>query len=62
MPRRTTPKTKRGKAAVKRLHRTKKTGGFAKISKKAAKKYGKSVGDRIAGKIYWNMVRAKKGK
>ena len=36
----TVPKTKKGKAAVKRLGRTKKTGGFEKIAKKAAKRYG----------------------
>ena len=39
------PKGKRGMAAVKRLNRTRKTGGFAKIASKAAKKYGsKSAG------------------
>lgn len=33
----TTPKTPQGKAAVKELGRTKKTGNFAKIQKKAGK-------------------------
>ena len=60
---RTIPKTKRGKAAVKRLGRTKKTGGFAKIAKKAGKKYGsKKSGERVAGKVYWNMVKKRKRK
>lgn len=59
----TKPKGKRGRAAVKRLGRTKKTGGFNKISKKAAKKYGsKAAGDRVAGAIYWKMVRKRRGK
>lgn len=57
----TTPKTKKGKAMVKKLGRTKKTGGFAKIAKKAAKEYGsKAAGKRVAGAIFWKM--AKKGK
>lgn len=56
------PKGKRGRTAVKRLGRTKKTGGFNKIAKKAAKKYGsKKAGKRVAGKIYQNMVRRHKG-
>lgn len=57
------PKTKRGKAAVKRLGRTKKTGGFAKIANKAAKEYGsKKAGQRVAGAIYQRMVRKHQGK
>ncbi len=59
----TTPKTKRGKAAVKRLGRTKKTGGFAKIANKAVKKYGsKEAGKRVAAAVYWRMVNRRKGK
>ena len=58
---RTIPRTKRGKAQVKRLGRTKKTGGFAKIAKKATKKYGsKAIGAKVAGAIYWKMVRKHK--
>lgn len=56
------PKGARGKAAVKRLGRTYKTGGFAKIAKVASKMYGsKAAGKRVAGSIYWKQV-AKKGK
>ena len=59
----TIPKTKRGKAAVKRLGRTRKTGGFAKIAKKAAKKYGsKKTGKKVAGAVYWKMVRKRRGR
>lgn len=55
------PKTKKGKVAVKRLGRTKKTGGFAKIAKAAAKEYGsKEVGKRVAGAVYWAKVKARK--
>jgi len=55
----TTPKTKRGKAMVRRLGRTKKTGGFAKIAKSAAKEYGsKAAGKRVAGAIFQKMARA----
>lgn len=57
------PKTKQGKIAVKRLGRTKKTGGFAKIAKSVRKKYGsKETGKRVAGAIYWGMVKKRKGK
>lgn len=57
------PKGKRGMVAVKRLGRTKKTGGFAKIASKAAKRYGsKAAGQRVAAAIYWKMVRARGGK
>ena len=57
------PKGKRGMAAVKRLGRTTKTGGFAKIAAKAAKKYNsKAKGKAVAASVYWKMVkgRAKK--
>jgi len=51
------PKGKRGMAAVKRLGRNYKTGGFAKIASKASKKYGsKAAGQRVAGAIYQAMV------
>lgn len=53
------PKGARGRAAVKRLGRTKKTGGFAKI---AAKSGGGEKGKRIAGAVYWNMVKNRGGK
>lgn len=57
------PKGARGRAAVKRLGRSYKTGGFAKIAKKAAKKYGSSKsGKKVAGAIYQKMVRARGGK
>ena len=57
------PKGKRGLVAVKRLGRNYKTGGFKKIARKAAKKYGsKKVGEKIAAKIYWNMVKKRKKK
>jgi len=57
------PKGARGRAAVKRLGRNYKTGGFSKIANKAAKKYGsKAAGQRVAGKIYQNMVKARRGK
>lgn len=54
----TTPKTAQGKAAVKRLGKTKKTGGFAKIANQAAKEYGsKAAGQKVAAAVYWNKVR-----
>ena len=56
------PKGKAGKAAVERLGRTYKTGGFGKIASKAAKKYGsRAAGERVAGAVYWGMVKKKKG-
>jgi hypothetical protein len=56
------PKGARGRAAVKRLGRTTKTGGFAKIASKAARKYGsKAAGKRVAASIYWKMAH-KRGK
>lgn len=58
----TVPKTAKGKAMVKKLGRTKKTGGFSLIASKAAKKYGsKEAGARVAGAQFWKMA-AKKGK
>jgi len=57
------PKGKRGKAAVKRLGRNYKTGGFNKIANKATKKYGsKAAGKRVAGAIYQKMVRKRQHK
>lgn len=57
------PKGARGRAAVKRLGRTKKTGGFKKIANKAAKEYGsKAAGKRVAASIYWKMVKKRGGK
>ena len=57
-----TPETKQGKAAVKRLGRTKATGGFQKIENKAAKEYGSAdAGKRVAAAIYWKKVRAHQG-
>ena len=56
------PKDKSGKVAVERLGRTYKTGGFKKIAAKASKKYGsKAAGERVAGAVYWGMVKKKKG-
>ena len=53
----------RGRAAVRRLGRTKKTGGFAKIAAKAGKKYGSAkAGAKVAGAIYWKMVKKRGGK
>lgn len=54
------PKTKKGKAQVKKLGRTKKTGGFKKIVKGATKKYGKTAAKKIAGKVFQKMVAKKK--
>jgi hypothetical protein len=51
------PKGKRGKAAVKRLGRTYKTGVFDQIVAKAG---GGAKGKRIAGAIYWAKVRGGK--
>ena len=53
------PKGKRGLAMVKKLGRTKKTGGFAKIAAKAGKKYGSAVGKRVAASIFWKMAKKK---
>jgi hypothetical protein len=53
-----TPKGARGRAAVARLGRTKKTGGFAKIERSVEAKGGsKESAAKIAGAQYWNMVR-----
>jgi len=57
------PKGKRGMAAVKRLGRTKKTGGFAKIANKAAKEYGSAAaGKKVAAAVYWKMAKKRGGK
>jgi len=59
--RRLKPKGKRGRAAVRRLGRTYKTGGFSRIARKAAKRYGsKAAGKRVAGKVYWRKVRKRR--
>lgn len=56
------PKGAKGKAQVKKLGRTYKTGGFNKIAAKAGKKYGsKQAGKRVAGAIFQNMIKARKG-
>jgi len=52
------PKGRIGMAAVKRLGRTYKTGGFDKIAAKATKEYGKaSIGKKVAASIYWAKVK-----
>ena len=53
------PKGKKGMTMVKKLGRTRKTGGFAKIAKKAG---GGAKGKRIAGSVFWKMVAKRKGK
>lgn len=56
----TVPKTKKGKTQVAKLGRTKKTGGFSKIAKKAAEEYGsKEAGQRVAASVFNKMVQAK---
>ena len=61
MARRMKPKGKRGMAAVKRLGRNYKTGGFAKIAAKAGKRYGsKAAGKRVAGAVFQRMARKRK--
>ncbi len=56
------PKGARGRAQVKKLGRTYKTGGFKKIAAKAGKKYGsKAAGKRVAGAIFQKMAK-KRGK
>lgn len=55
------PKGRRGVVAVKRLGRTFKTGMFEKIAEKAARRYGsKEIGRKVAAKIYWQKVRARR--
>ncbi len=52
------PKGKRGLAQVKRLGRNYKTGNFAKIARKAAKRYGsKKIGEKVAGAIFQKLAR-----
>jgi len=56
------PKGARGRAAVRRLGRSYKTGGFSKIASKAAREYGSAAaGKRVAGAVYQKMVRKRKG-
>jgi hypothetical protein len=53
----TKPKGKKGMAMVKKLGRTKKTGGFAKIAAKAGKKYGSAAaGKKVAASVFWKMA------
>lgn len=55
------PSGARGRSAVKRLGRTKKTGGFDRIEKSVESRGGsKSSAAKIAGAVYWRM--ANKGK
>ena len=52
------PKGARGRAAVKRLGRTQKTGGFAKIERNVEARGGsKASAAKIAGAVYWGKVR-----
>lgn len=52
------PKGAKGLAMVKKLGRTTKTGGFAKITAKAAKEYGsKEAGKKVAASIFWKKVK-----
>lgn len=54
------PQGAEGRAQVRKIGRTYKTGGFDKIANKAAKEYGSSaVGKRVAGSIFQKMVRGK---
>jgi hypothetical protein len=51
------PKGKAGMAAVKRLGRDYKTGGFDKIASQAAAKYhSAAAGKKVAGAIYQRMA------
>ncbi len=55
------PKGKRGRAQVRKLGRRYKTGGFNRIAKKAARRYGSAAaGRRVAGAIFQRMVRKHK--
>lgn len=55
------PKGAAGRAQVKKLGRTYKTGGFSKIAASAGKKYGsKAAGKRVAGAIFQAMVAKRK--
>lgn len=52
------PKGKKGRAMVKKLGRTYKTGKFEEIARKAARKYGsKEAGKRVAAAVFWKKVR-----
>lgn len=51
------PKGRRGSVAVRRLGRRYKTGMFAKIARKAARRYGSAAaGRRVAAAIYWKKA------
>lgn len=57
------PKGAKGRAQVKKLGRTFKTGGFSKIAKAAGKEYGsKEAGKRVAGAIFQRMASKHAGK
>lgn len=57
------PKGARGRAQVAKLGRTKKSGAFNAIAKKAGKEYGsKEAGDRVAGAVFQAKVRAEQAK
>lgn len=52
------PKGAKGRAMVRKLGRTKKTGGFNKIVKSVEARGGsESSAKKIAGKIFWNKVK-----
>jgi hypothetical protein len=57
------PRGKKGLAMVKKLGRTKKTGGFKKIEDKAAKEYGSvEAGKKVAGAMFWKKAKKAMGK
>jgi hypothetical protein len=52
------PKGARGRAMVRKLGRNYKTGNFEKIAMQAGRKYhSKKIGEKIAGKIFWEKVK-----
>jgi hypothetical protein len=57
----TKPKGERGKVAVARLGRTKKSGKFDEIAQKAGAKYGSAeAGKKVAAAIYWKKAGARR--
>lgn len=57
-PKKQKPKGRRGTAAVRRLGRTYKTGGFQRIVESALSRgYSPESAKRIAASVYWKMVR-----
>lgn len=57
------PKGAKGKAQVKKLGRTFKTGNFSKIASAASEKYGsEGAGKRVAGAIFQAKVKARQAK